>query len=314
MSTIEPGFDAVRTCWICGGTALRPVHQLTFDLSEYRTQDPELAAYTGRRLDLCRCGACGFAQPAALPSLPRYFDRMYDQRWSDEWVRSEFDSTVKDAIFDDVLRGLAARIAGNRRRLLDIGAHAGRFIARAHAAGWAAEGLELNPRTAAFAAERTGLRVRQLNISDVDAQASGYDAITLTDVLEHIPQPIDVLARAASLLAPGGCIAVKVPCGPSQLTKETWRARLRPRYRPTIADNLVHIGHFSPRSLALALARAGFTDITVEPGVPELPPSSGVAGWVSRSLRRSLHLAARLLPAGVDTPLTLNLQAYGRRP
>ena len=51
---------------------------------------------------------------------------------------------------------------------------------------------------------------------------------------------------------------MKVPCGPVQLLKETWRARLQRGYRATIADNLVHVNHFSPRSLRLALERAGF--------------------------------------------------------
>jgi SAM-dependent methyltransferase len=238
---------------------------------------------------------------------------MYDQRWSPEWVRAEFESVYKDEIFAAILAALASRLGRGRRCLLDVGTHAGRFIATAQAAGWQAEGIELNPRTAAYAAERTGLPVRQLNVMDVESPAR-FDAITITDVLEHIPRPLEVLTRAATLLAPGGWIAVKVPCGPSQLIKESWRARLRPGYRATVADNLVHVSHFSPRSLALALARAGFIDISVEPAPSELPELRGVAGRLSRGVRRALHRAACLLPLAVHTPLTLNLQAYAKRP
>jgi SAM-dependent methyltransferase len=307
------GFDPQPACWICGGTQLVGVHHLIFELSEYHAQDPELAAYTGRRLALCRCRRCGFAQPAALPALPRYFDRMYDQRWSDDWIAREFDAPYKDGIFAGVLDSLERRLDGSRRRLLDVGAHAGRFIAVARRAGWRAEGLELNPKTAAYAALRTGACVRQLNVQDVDVGRGAYDAVTITDVLEHIPQPLAVLARAADLLAPGGWIAVKVPCGRSQLLKETWRGRLQPGYRPTVADNLVHVSHFSAASLRLALERAGFSAITIEPGAPELPPAAGVRGMLSRASRRVVHAAARVMPAAVYTPLALNLQAYGRR-
>src|SRR6187402_1135570 len=72
-----PAFDPVTACWVCSGRAFVPVHEAIFELSEYVRQDPELAAYTGARVTLQRCRDCGFAQPAALPSLPNFFDRMY---------------------------------------------------------------------------------------------------------------------------------------------------------------------------------------------------------------------------------------------
>jgi SAM-dependent methyltransferase len=312
--TSPAAFEPVNTCDVCGGSELFRVHELLFDLGMYASQDPELAAYSGQRLDLRRCAACGFAQPSARPSLPRFFDRLYDQRWSEAWIRAEFEAEYKDAIFRGILQSLAGRLQGPRRRLLDVGAHAGRFLALARAQGWAAEGLELNPQTAAYAATHSGAPVRQLNVHQVDARTAAYDAITLTDVLEHIPDPIAVLARVAALLAPGGWTAVKVPSGPGQLRKERWRGRLVRGYRPTLADNLVHVNHFSPLSLRIALERAGFCDIAIVPGAPELPDTRGVRGSVSRLTRRSLHFAARMLPGGVHLPVTLNLQAYARRP
>ena len=307
-------FETQRACWICGAEELVRIHDLIFELSEYRVQDPALAEYSGQRLALCRCRRCGFAQPEALPSLARYFDRLYDQRWSDDWVAREFDADYKDDIFEGILASLSGVLDGSRRRLLDVGAHAGRFIAIALRSGWIAEGLELNPKTAAHAAERTGARVRRLNVHDADVERGSFDAVTLTDVLEHIPKPLIVLSRAAELLAPGGWIAVKVPCGPSQLLKETWRGRLRPGYRPTVADNLVHVSHFSAASLRLALERAGFSSIAIEPGAPELPAGAGVCASLARASRRAVHLAASAIPGAVDTPLALNLQAYARRP
>ena len=97
--------------------------------------------------------------------------------------------------------------------------------------GWQAEGLELNPQTAAYAAERTGARIRTLNVHQVDG-SEAFDAVTITDVLEHVPHPMRVLERVSSLLTAGGWIAVKVPAGPAQLRKETWRGRLRPLVSP----------------------------------------------------------------------------------
>jgi 2-polyprenyl-3-methyl-5-hydroxy-6-metoxy-1,4-benzoquinol methylase len=301
------GFSAVDRCWICGGGALSAVHDARFELAEYARQDPALAAYSGERVDIVECRDCGFAQPAAVPALPSFFDRMYDQRWSDEWIAEEHRAAYKDAIFADILAALGRRLAPDRRRLLDVGAHAGRFIATARRAGWQAEGLELNPKTAAFAATATGAPVHQGNVHSFDAD-SAYDAVTLTDVLEHIPEPRLVLRRVARYLAAGGWIAVKVPNGPAQRVKERAHALLDRGYEARLADNLVHVNHFSPSSLRRALEEEGFRDVTVIAGAPEYPP-----GAASRLVRRLAFLPARFIPGAVHSPLALNLQAYGRR-
>lgn len=239
---------------------------------------------------------------------------MYDQRWSRDWIQAEHESPVKDAIFAGVLAALAGRLPPARRRLLDVGAHAGRFVSLAARAGWDVEGLELNPQTAAYAAERTGRPIHRMNIRDFAREHGSCDAVVLTDVLEHIADPVPVLGSAAALLAPGGWLAVKVPHGPNQLRKEVWRGRLRPSYRPTVADNLVHVNHFSPGSLRLALERAGFDRIEIRPGAPELPARAGVTAAAARAVRLAAHGAACLLPGGVHAPITFNLQAFARRP
>ena len=81
-----------------------------------------------------------------------------------------------------------------------------------------------------------------------------------------------------------------------------------------MADNLVHVSHFSPRALELALHRAGFVDVTVRPGAPELYEGGGGTRRIDHLVRLGLYTAARALPRGVQWPVTLNLQAYGRRP
>ena len=50
---------------------------------------------------------------AALPALPRYFDRMYDQRWSEDWIVREHHAGYKDLIFADILDALD-RAVGDR--------------------------------------------------------------------------------------------------------------------------------------------------------------------------------------------------------
>ena len=305
-------FSPVPQCWICGGATLVRYHECRLELREYERQDAELAAYSGTRVWLVRCRSCGFGQPEALPTLPCFFDRMYDQHWSEDWVEREFESTYKDLIFRTILRELARRVP-RRGRLLDIGAHAGRFMHLAQHSGWSVAGVELNPRTASCAARRTGAPVHRVNAHALAVGGHQFSAVTLTDVLEHIPEPMRLLSTVARLVAPGGCIAVKVPCGVSQWYKERALAALLPSHTVSLAENLVHVNHFSTRSLRLALERAGFGKVTVRTGAPELPDSQVARRRVlSHGVRLGLYAAARL-PGAVHTPLAFNLQAYATR-
>ena len=310
-------FIGLDFCWVCGRDQLVRVFQSQYDLTQYSEQDPELASYTGQRFWLNRCQVCGFTQPDTLPTLLNYFDRLYDQRWSEEWIEREFASTYKDNIFQAVLDELDIRVPSMPRRFLDIGAHVGRFIHLAQQAGWQAEGIELNPRTSAYASRRTGRPVHQVNAHQLASEGRKYEAITLIDVLEHIPDPVNLLNNINGLLELNGWLCVKVPCGRNQILKEKMRSHFRKNYRMTVADNLVHINHFSPASLRLALKKAGFSQITITLGAPELTPvekslTFSKAVWSNR-FRAFVYRLGKILPGGVYSPLALNLQAYAQK-
>jgi 2-polyprenyl-3-methyl-5-hydroxy-6-metoxy-1,4-benzoquinol methylase len=280
------------------------------NLAQYAGQDPALHRYTGAHVWLVRCRDCGFGQPEQMPTLHNFFDRMYDQHWSEAWVEGEFASTYKDLIFQGILDELARRVPPGRRRLLDVGAHAGRFLHLAQSHGWEVEGIELNPRTAACAARRTGAPVHRINAHALALAGHRYAAVVLTDVLEHIPEPVRLLAALSSLVEPGGVVAVKVPNGNAQWTKECWLARLS-SHRISIAENLVHVNQFTPRSLTLALEHAGFRHVEMRTGAPELPPTRTFRGSMDRAVRRGLFAAASV-PGALHTPLALHLQAYAQ--
>ena len=305
-------FTPIETCWVCGARERREIGSAAFDLAAFHEPHPDLARYTGKSVALVECRRCGFGQPEALPSLADYFEQMYDQAWSGEWIEGEFTATYKDLIFERVLRELGRRVPGDLRRLLDIGAHVGRLMHLASRAGWAAEGIELNPRTAAYAAKATGLLVHRQDASTLAERGVRYGAVTLIDVLEHIPRPAEILKAARRLMAPGGWIAVKVPHGRMQIVKERWRARLQRGYEGAVATNLVHVNQFGPRSLRLALEQAGFTDVAIEIGAPELPSGSSLRRRAENALRQVVWRAGQLLPRGVESPLSLHLQAYAR--
>lgn len=316
-SSPEPLFHPLDRCWVCGGGALRPSHAEWIDIGG-GANDPDafpvLGPYDGQAFVLNRCRDCGFRQPAVLPAEPRYFDVLYDQKWGAAWMREEFESGYKDGIFRTVLRELGRRVAVPQRSLLDVGTHVGRMLHLARQAGWRAEGIELNPRTAAYAAERTGLPVHRVDASRLADTGARFGAVALTDVLEHIPNPVSLLTTLRRLVVPGGWVAVKVPHGPNQRLKQQVRALFDATTNTGIATSMVHINHFTPHSLRRALVRAGFDRVTLTTGAPDLAAGGGFKLRWSRATRRLVYHAARMLPGGVHTPLAMNLQAYARNP
>ena len=66
LASQERLFVPLDRCWVCGGADLARFHELTFDFTAYKDQDPELFAYTGRTAWLRWCRGCGFGQQYLL--------------------------------------------------------------------------------------------------------------------------------------------------------------------------------------------------------------------------------------------------------
>ena len=304
-TVMHAGFVDVPRCWVCAGEALTREHDAILDLEVYREQHPTLAEYTGETVWFRRCSRCGFTQPERLPALPGFFDLLYDQLWSANGCSRNSKATTRISSFERFSTGSR----GERRR--DAGCSTlapmrdDSCTSRRASGGSPKESSSIR-RTATFASTRTGLPVHAVNVDRLRLSNGSYGAITLIDVLEHVPEPLSLLSRVDDALEAGGWVAVKVPSGPAQRLKERVRARVHRGYRPRLADNLVHVNHFSPAALAAALERVGLRRISVDIAPPELPAVHDYRGVISNMFRRSLYHGGRRLPHGVNTPLALN--------
>ncbi len=76
------------------------------------------------------------------------------------------------------------------RRLLDVGAGKGEFVAGATAAGFDAVGVEPSARFCEHARRAHGVTMHQGVLHDVDTLASArFDVVTALHVLEHVDDP-----------------------------------------------------------------------------------------------------------------------------
>jgi ubiquinone/menaquinone biosynthesis C-methylase UbiE len=192
--------------------------------------------------------------------------------------------------------------------LLDVGAHCGFFLRVAREGGWRTVGVEPSAVNAELAREQFGLDVRTGFLEDLELPAESFDVVTLTDVLEHVPQPGVLLREIARVLRPGGRVFIKVPNVRYVLAKQRLLGRARMAV-DDVFDAREHLVYYSDATLGNVLAEAGFEVELM--GVPS-PIQTG--GALRRALRAGGPLLARRLPRGARLPLATDIVAIGRKP
>jgi len=165
-------------------------------------------------------------------------------------------------------RGVRHLPAGGH--VLDVGCGNGLFVAEAAAAGWQASGIDLDAPAVA-AGRSIGLDLAVERIEDRALREPGaFDAVTLSHVLEHVPDPVAFLRAARTLLRPGGVVWVATP----NLAAEGHR-----RYGADWVhlDPPRHLVLFEASSLQRALADAGFVDVEIRRPTPNATPAFAIS-------------------------------------
>jgi 2-polyprenyl-3-methyl-5-hydroxy-6-metoxy-1,4-benzoquinol methylase len=198
--------------------------------------------------------------------------------------------------------GLVERYAPARGRALDIGCATGRFLDAMRRRGWEAHGVELNEHVAAEARGRLGLDVHTGTLQEASYPSAWFEAVTMWDVLEHVPDPLGELREIQRILKPGGVVALRVPDVSSP------EARFFGNYWVGL-DAPRHLYVFSPTTLAAMLARAGLELIDQRNLAGNHPAwTLSVQGWIGERWgpRRGRQVGAALL----SMPARLLLAPY----
>jgi 2-polyprenyl-3-methyl-5-hydroxy-6-metoxy-1,4-benzoquinol methylase len=134
-------------------------------------------------------------------------------------------------------------------RLLEVGAGYGLFLAAAREAGWTTSGVELSRTGAKHAQDTLGLDVFCGQLEEAPL-TPGFDVVCAWDTVEHVPDPLSFWRTVRSQVADDGVVLFSTPYVsslPARLLGTRWWT-----LKPT-----EHIWHFTPRTHALLLARAG---------------------------------------------------------
>ena len=212
-----------------------------------------------------RCAACGlvFVNPTAFFPPTDAFSEM-----SRDFEYTEYmHATITDQIlaferrqleFDAALMsGLdGGRSDGGRSlRFLDVGCGSGAAVRAATDLGWEATGIDIDPQLIREGRRQLQVDIRCVPILESNLPPASFDFVKLRDVVEHLPNPLDVLAMVGGLLAPGG-VALFVTPNEGGLATRTRVALRRPRRLVATVRPPHHLHSFDPRSLTRTMRRA----------------------------------------------------------
>ena len=229
QTRVLPGDSAA--CPVCGSLRHEPAH----------------AGYV-------RCRGCRLLWNDPFPS-PDEIAAYYRQKASDGNYSggiAVFDAQRADTYRRSLSRLTAAMPDGVwGKAVLDVGCFTGLSLDVLRGLGGEAYGLEYQPEAAAKAAARHPGRVRVGDICSAPDFARRFDAATLTDVIEHVPDPARALRTVAGLLHDGGWLLLTTPDTGSLLAgllRSTW---------PSLCP-IHHLHLFNRGNLTRLLHECGF--------------------------------------------------------
>ncbi len=219
---------------------------------------------------IVRC-ACGFAFQSPLPEAEET-QALYDDAYggTTEGYFGKVDKKMRRS------RGRAQRLRKIKpapgARFLDVGASGGFMLEAAREAGFDVQGVELDPRSVAYAKSHYPLCAIHHGtiegfLGTAPEAASGFDMIYCAEVIEHVPDVNGFVAAIVALMKPDGRLYLTTP------DIGHWR-RPRDIQQWDAFDPPAHCLYFDRDSLSRLLAKHGLRivrrDLALKPGLKVL--------------------------------------------
>jgi len=156
-------------------------------------------------------------------------------------------------------------LGGIKGRLLDVGSGPGSFLLHGQQRGWQTLGIEPASQ-AAFYSRAKGVEVVNEFLSETITGTLGkFEAIHMSEVLEHVPNPQNFLTQIGRLLAPGGVLCVTVPNDYNLLQLAVQRNAACESWWVAPPH---HLNYFNAQSLTRLMNQCGLTVVSQQATFP----------------------------------------------
>ena len=142
-------------------------------------------------------------------------------------------------------------------KLLDVGTNMGFFAHRASCRGFDVQGIDPSESLSSIGKEHFGLQIENSYLTSCSFNNGDFDVVTMIDVFEHIPNPIDNLLKAKDLIKEDGIICIKVPNGNYNAFKLAAYKLLGKSADRDIFDAYEHVAHYTTKTFTKATEEAG---------------------------------------------------------
>lgn len=205
------------------------------------------------------CDECGYKHVMPLPTaeqLKKFYEQeFYQTEKSDYLETSAEDIEWKNTEFERRFQMAESKLDRGTRKVLDIGCGPGDFLAVGVERGWQVTGIEPSPVAADYASKRNLNVIHGFFDQRLVETLGVFDFIHMSEVLEHIPNPSELLGWAMQLLSPGGVLCISVPNDFSPIQKVlTDTGEFEPWW--VVPDH--HLNYFDFDTLAVLIKKAGF--------------------------------------------------------
>ncbi|MDO8183419.1 MAG: class I SAM-dependent methyltransferase [bacterium] len=144
------------------------------------------------------------------------------------------------------------RVYKKSGQLLDIGSAFGYLMEVAEGYGFEVFGVELSSFSSAIAKKKFGSKVFAGRLEEAKFTKANFDVITMFDLIEHIPQPLEFMKEVRRVLKTGGFIAITTPDTGSL---SYWLLGLGGWFH----WKFEHLGYFNHKSIEELARHTGFT-------------------------------------------------------
>lgn len=236
--------------------------------SQYRcavcesTKHSQVLASVGQsRFAVTRCSACGLEFLDPQPTWSE-IETIYTSEYYRSWDMSDGEkrpvAEMKKLTFQLRMEEIISqRSAG---KILDIGTASGFFLEVARDFGFDPYGIEVSKYAGGIAALKFGADHIHIGTLETAPFAPGmFDVITMSDLIEHVQDPVATLTQTYRLLKQDGWVMIVTP-DTGSFSRRLMGARWT-HYK------LEHLFYFNHESMRIAAEKSGFQVVMAKPAV-----------------------------------------------